>query len=108
MSPLRESDSMSRLIGPCATMLFAWMLVACNASSADPMLPVEYSLDGQWKVRSGHLRPLDLYRSALDDSDWRSMTVPLNWYLGGVDASGAMWYRREFEVEEPRAASQAC
>ncbi|MEM1181688.1 MAG: sugar-binding domain-containing protein [Acidobacteriota bacterium] len=98
---------MSSLILPCAAILLTGLLLAAGESSAESRLPVEYSLDGEWKVQSGHLRPLDLFRADLDDSDWRSMAVPLNWYLGGVDASGAMWYRRAFDVEKPRDASQA-
>ena len=44
------------------------------------------SLDGQWKfnwVENADQRPADFYRKDLDDSAWKTMTLPGNWEMNG-------------------------
>ncbi len=44
------------------------------------------SLDGIWKfnyVENANERPMDFYRTDLDDSNWKSMPVPGMWELNG-------------------------
>src|SRR3989304_8950899 len=31
-----------------------------------------------------------------DDSSWKTMSLPSNWFLGGLDPHGVVWFRREF------------
>jgi beta-galactosidase len=46
------------------------------------------SLDGEWKfniVKKPADRPLEFYKTDLDDKSWNSITVPSNWELQGFD-----------------------
>jgi beta-galactosidase len=46
------------------------------------------SLDGEWKfniVKKPADRPLEFYKTDLDDKSWYSITVPSNWELQGFD-----------------------
>jgi len=36
----------------------------------------------------------------LDASAWRTMAIPQNWYLAGLNYHGVIWFRRAFEVDE--------
>jgi beta-mannosidase len=36
----------------------------------------------------------------LDITTWHTMTVPLNWYLAGLNYHGVIWFRREFQADE--------
>jgi len=56
------------------------------------------SLNGKWKVKIGYLNPANLYLPTIDDSNWKEIYVPSNWYLQGIDYSGVLWYRRHFKV----------
>jgi len=38
----------------------------------------------------------EFQRPEYDDSAWASMRLPQNWFLGGLDHHGVVWYRREF------------
>ena len=38
----------------------------------------------------------DFAQSGYDDSAWKTMSVPSNWFLGGLDHHGVVWFRREF------------
>ncbi len=31
-----------------------------------------------------------------DDSSWKTMSIPRNWFLGGLDHHGVVWFRAEF------------
>lgn len=36
---------------------------------------------------------------ACDDSGWAQMRLPANWFLGGLDHHGVVWFRRWFEYQ---------
>ncbi len=61
----------------------------------------EISLDGDWNyttdpgnegVRKGFFSP------AYDASSWKTMGVPSQWYVKGLDYNGVVWFRREIQV----------
>jgi beta-galactosidase len=59
------------------------------------------SLDGDWKYEldPGNVGMRRNYFSAdYDVSHWKTMPVPSQWYVQGVDYHGVVWFRREFEV----------
>lgn len=37
-----------------------------------------------------------------DDSSWKTMFIPQNWFLAGLDHHGVVWFRYEFEYLSPR------
>lgn len=46
------------------------------------------SLNGTWKfnlVKTPNQRPLNFYKTTLDDSNWKDIQVPSNWELQGFD-----------------------
>jgi len=58
-------------------------------------------LDGEWRyvtdpgnlgIRQGYFAPEH------DTSSWKSMPVPSQWYVRGLDYHGVVWFRREFVV----------
>jgi hypothetical protein len=53
------------------------------------------NLAGQWHFciedKSTFAQP------GFDHSDWKTMLIPSNWYLGGLDHHGVVWFRREFQ-----------
>ncbi|MGA2490925.1 MAG: sugar-binding domain-containing protein, partial [Anaerolineales bacterium] len=55
------------------------------------------SLSGNWRYSTEDQS--DFARPAFDDSAWRTMHIPQNWFLGGLDHHGVVWYRREFIYE---------
>jgi beta-mannosidase len=60
------------------------------------------SLNGVWKYRIEEDEPgesLGYQTRDLDDSSWRDMELPTNWYLTEVgDFFGTIWFRTGFEV----------
>jgi hypothetical protein len=52
------------------------------------------NLAGHWRFSSednpDHAQP------DFDDSTWKSMPIPSNWFLGGLDHHGVAWFRHEF------------
>ena len=58
-----------------------------EAADADITRSENYlSLEGKWKfqwVEHANERPLDFYKTDLDDSKWKTMNVPGNWELNG-------------------------
>ena len=46
----------------------------------------EYSLNGIWRYRLN------------DDEEYRDIQVPSNWYLQGLDHSGRVFYKKQFEM----------
>ncbi len=61
----------------------------------------EISLDGAWKyatdpgdegIRKQYFSP------SYDISSWKTMSVPSQWYVKGLDYNGVVWFRREIEV----------
>ncbi|MFA9187372.1 glycoside hydrolase family 2 TIM barrel-domain containing protein [Flavobacterium magnesitis] len=46
------------------------------------------SLNGNWKfniVKNPSQRPMDFYKTELNDSDWKNIQVPSNWEIQGYD-----------------------
>ncbi len=61
----------------------------------------EISLDGDWQyatdpgnegIRKEYFRP------SYNTSRWKSMEVPSQWYVKGLDYHGVVWFRRDIEV----------
>jgi len=52
------------------------------------------NLAGLWRYRAED--DPDFSRPELDDSGWEGMRVPQNWFLGGLDHHGVVWFRTEF------------
>ncbi len=61
----------------------------------------EISLDGDWNyatdpgnqgIRKGFFSP------SYEASSWRTMAVPSQWYVKGLDYNGVVWFRREIQV----------
>ncbi len=60
------------------------------------------SLDGIWKFSIDEDKKgteLGYWKSAFNDSNWKSMEIPSNWYLQGLDYNGVVWFRLEFDLE---------
>src|SRR5512136_3478760 len=57
------------------------------------------SLSGDWRY-SIENHP-DFARADFNDSNWPIMHIPQNWFLGGLDHHGVVWFRREF-THKPR------
>jgi hypothetical protein len=51
-------------------------------------------LAGSWRYRAED-NP-DFSRPEYDDSAWESMLLPRNWFLGGLDRHGVVWFRTIF------------
>ncbi|MBW1972374.1 MAG: beta galactosidase jelly roll domain-containing protein [Deltaproteobacteria bacterium] len=64
-----------------------------------PFIPKIISLNGNWKAKIGYLKPGNLYLPDIDDSNWKKIHVPSNWYLENIDYSGALWYRKDFMLD---------
>jgi beta-mannosidase len=72
----------------------------------------EISLDGEWRYKQtgSELNPPSpseggdggegYFSPELDVTTWHTMTVPLNWYLAGLNYHGVIWFRREFQADE--------
>jgi hypothetical protein len=45
----------------------------------------------------------DFAQPGYDDSGWKTMVLPANWFLGGLDHHGAVWFRREFRHRDRKA-----
>lgn len=61
----------------------------------------ELSLDGSWQYQTdpGNRGVRQrFFDPACDVTTWKSMPVPSQWYVQGLDYHGVVWYRREFEV----------
>jgi beta-mannosidase len=68
-------------------------------SKSTVISPESLSLDGEWKFSPGYLQPDNASQSTFDDLNWRSISVPSNWFLQGQDLSGVAWYRRHFQID---------
>ena len=61
----------------------------------------ELSLDGDWSYTTD---PGDegirkqFFTAAYDASSWKTMAVPSQWYVKGLEYNGAVWFRREIQV----------
>ena len=59
------------------------------------------SLSGNW-LYSTEDHP-DFARPDFDDSAWQTMHIPQNWFLGGLDHHGVVWFRHEFSYTPKEA-----
>src|ERR1051326_7005653 len=53
------------------------------------------SLSGNWRYSTDD-RP-EFAQPDLDDYNWALMSIPRNWFLGGLDHQGVVWFRYGFE-----------
>src|SRR5450759_3586053 len=44
----------------------------------------------------------DFAQPDFDDSTWKTMFIPSNWFLGGLDHHGVVWFRYEFHHRSHR------
>jgi hypothetical protein len=56
-----------------------------------------HSLSGTWRYSTDD-NP-DFARPGLNTKSWPSMRIPQNWFLGGLDHHGVVWYRYEFNFK---------
>ncbi|MHB8969786.1 MAG: sugar-binding domain-containing protein [Pirellulaceae bacterium] len=73
----------------------------------------EFSLDGQWlyKLDPGHVGTnLKYFAVDCDATAWKTMPVPSQWYVHGIDYHGVVWFRRDVDVpaEFPGAVTEQC
>jgi beta-galactosidase/beta-glucuronidase len=54
-----------------------------------------HSLAGQWRYSTDDRA--EFASPDFDDSGWAGMSIPRNWFLGGLDHHGVAWFRFEFE-----------
>ena len=52
------------------------------------------NLSGNWRYCTED-NP-DFSQPDFDDSAWKTMSIPANWFLGGLDHHGVVWFRHEF------------
>jgi beta-mannosidase len=69
------------------------------ASKSNIISPESLSLGGEWKFAPGHLQPDNASQPTFNDRNWRSISVPSNWFIQGQDLSGVAWYRRHFQID---------
>ncbi|WXG40176.1 MAG: glycoside hydrolase family 2 TIM barrel-domain containing protein [Candidatus Freyarchaeum deiterrae] len=50
------------------------------------------SLNGKWRY--------SLESVPNNDSDWKEILLPANWYLRGLDFSGTVYFQRDFQLDE--------
>ena len=55
------------------------------------------SLSGDWYYSTDD--HIDFTNPEFDDSAWPVMHIPQNWFLGGLDHHGVVWFRRKFRFE---------
>jgi hypothetical protein len=51
-------------------------------------------LQGQWRFCTEDNS--DFALPDFDDSAWKMKSIPANWFLGGLDHHGVVWFRHEF------------
>ncbi|HLV88281.1 MAG TPA: glycoside hydrolase family 2 TIM barrel-domain containing protein [Candidatus Sulfotelmatobacter sp.] len=61
----------------------------------------EVSLDGTWNYQTdpgnAGIRK-QFFSPSYDASSWKTMTVPSQWFVQGLDYHGVVWFRRELQV----------
>ncbi|MHB8952373.1 MAG: sugar-binding domain-containing protein [Pirellulaceae bacterium] len=73
----------------------------------------ELSLNGPWlyKLDPGHVGiNLKYFAADADMSTWKTMPVPSQWYVQGIDYHGVVWFRRDVDVpaEFPGTVTELC
>ncbi|MDO8589568.1 MAG: glycoside hydrolase family 2 TIM barrel-domain containing protein [Armatimonadota bacterium] len=59
------------------------------------------SLDGRWRYSTDPANRgirQAFFAEDYDASSWKTMPVPSQWYVQGLDYHGVVWFRREFDV----------
>lgn len=86
-----------RLLGLLCSLGLAAVVQAAGPAPACPPAPCQIDLAGEWQFLPGNLTSATQFDPARrrPDAQWRTLRVPANWHLEGVDHSGAAWYRRE-------------
>ncbi len=54
------------------------------------------ALDGQWRYQTADSP--DFAAADWDVAGWPSMAIPQNWFLGGLDHHGVVWFVRDFDL----------
>jgi len=54
------------------------------------------SFSGKWRYCAEDIP--DFGQPDFDDSAWKTMFIPANWFLGGLDHHGVVWFRYEFNL----------
>jgi len=75
---------------------------------ASPLGPIkdhsrEIPLDGDWNYTTDPgnegIRK-EFFSPSYDASSWKTMAVPSQWYVKGLDYNGVVWFRREIQVPD--------
>jgi beta-mannosidase len=69
------------------------------ASKSTIVSPISIPLGGEWKFAPDYLQSDNASQPTFNDLNWRSISVPSNWFLQGQDLSGVVWYRRHFQID---------
>jgi hypothetical protein len=62
---------------------------------------MQMNINGLWRFNPQD--NLDFSQSGYDDSAWKTMFIPSNWFLGGLDHHGVVWFRHEFRIHPGKA-----
>lgn len=57
------------------------------------------SLNGPWSYRQTGQEVKEEYFTGPTNPGWRTMELPQNWYLAGLNYHGVIWFRRSFQVD---------
>jgi hypothetical protein len=63
-------------------------------------LYAEFSLSGECRYRQAGSDLVGYFLPNLETASWRTMAIPQNWYLAGLNYHGVIRFRREFEADE--------
>ena len=72
----------------CVTLL----LLGCTTHTAQFTSQDTRSLDGQWQYHDANPPFDDVTQVTVPSQQWKTITVPANWYSAGVAHQGALWY----------------
>jgi beta-mannosidase len=54
-------------------------------------------LHGSWRYSTEDT--LNFASPEFNDADWATMSIPRNWFLGGLDHHGVVWFRHSFDYD---------
>ncbi|MCE9908845.1 MAG: glycoside hydrolase family 2 protein [Hafnia paralvei] len=80
----------------CVTLL----LLGCTTHTAQFTSQDTRSLDGQWQYHDANPPFDDVTQVTVPSQQWKTITVPANWYSAGVAHQGALWYSTHFTSPE--------
>lgn len=103
--------SLGPVLGMLGLLCSLGLAAGAHAASPAPACPAPCQIDlaGPWQFLPGNLASAAQFDPARrrPDAQWRTLRVPANWHLEGVDHSGVAWYRREFEAPNLGAPARA-